>query len=174
MILRLSLDLPEDGEFVRITRVLGRTLLEHLQVVDSDVADLELLVGELCTNVLRHARSNDGRFRVALEYHADRVDLTVQDTGEGFTFRDVPDAGTTRADTLAGGERIGGFGMGLVRALADKLEFHRTDPHGTTVQARVDLHYETRAAAEKAAAMEDDEAALRVQTGGGGDAPPGG
>ena len=129
MILRMSLDLPEDGSFVRITRFLGRSLLEHLRVVESDVTDLEILVGELCTNVIRHARSTEGRFRVVLEYHADRVLLTVEDQGRGLSFKDLPPAGTPRPDTIGGGERIGGFGMGLVRALADRLEFRRSDPH---------------------------------------------
>ena len=157
MILKLSLDLPEDGSYVQITRLLGRTLLEHLKVVEADIGDLELLVGELCTNVIRHSQSGEGRYRVVLEYHADRVELTVEDTGSGFSFKDVPEAGTVRPDSLQGGQRIGGFGMGLVQALADRLEFRRTDPHGTTVRAEVELHYQTEAAAERAARMDDSE-----------------
>jgi serine/threonine-protein kinase RsbW len=157
MILKLSLDLPDDGAYVQITRLLGRTLLEHLRVVDADIADLELLVGELCTNVIRHAQPSEGRYRVTLEYLADRVELTVEDTGKGFSFTDVPEAGTQRPDSLQGGQRIGGFGMGLVQALADRLEFRRTDPHGTTVRAEVELHYQTEAAAEKAAEMDASE-----------------
>ncbi len=154
MILKLSLDLPEDGSYVQITRLLGRTLLEHLKVVEADIDDLELLVGELCTNVIRHARSSEGRYRVILEYHADRAELTVEDRGTGLTFQEVPEAGTERPDSLQGGQRIGGFGMGLVQALADRLEFRHTDPHGTTVRADVQLHYESAAAAEKAARMD--------------------
>ena len=173
MILRLSLDLPEDGEFVRITRELGRTLLEHLRVEEADISDLEILVGELCTNVLRHADTTDGRFRVVLEYHADRVELLVEDTGEGFSFKDVPEAGTERPDTLMGGERIGGYGMRLVEALADKLEFRRSDPHGTTVRAAVDLHYQSPEAAEKAEAMERSDAQITMSTDGSADSGSG-
>jgi serine/threonine-protein kinase RsbW len=164
MILRLSLELPEDGEFVRITRVLGRTLLEHLKVQEGDIDDLELLVGELCTNVIRHADTAHERFRVVLEYHADKVDLVVEDTGEGFSFKDVPEAGTERPDTIGGGERIGGYGMSLVRALADRLEFHRTDPQGTTVRAEVALHYQSPEAAKKAEAMERSNAEIELDT----------
>ena len=164
MILRLSLDLPEDGEFVRITRVLGRTLLEHLQVEEGDISDLELLVGELCTNVIRHADTVHERFRVILEYHADKVELIVEDTGRGFSFKDVPEAGTERPDTLGGGERFGGYGMSLVRALADRLEFHRTDPQGTTVRAEVALHYQSPEAAQKAEKMERGDAQIELET----------
>jgi len=124
----------------------------------------ELLVGELCTNVIRHADTAHERFRVVLEYHADKVDLVVQDTGEGFSFKDVPEAGTERPDTIGGGERIGGYGMSLVHALADRLEFHRTDPQGTTVRAEVALHYQSPEAAKKAEAMERGDAEIELET----------
>jgi anti-sigma regulatory factor (Ser/Thr protein kinase) len=52
MILKLSLDLPENQAYIRITRLLGRALLEHLHVVEKDIDDIELVVGELCTNVV--------------------------------------------------------------------------------------------------------------------------
>jgi len=150
MILKLSLDLPENEAYVRITRLLGRTLLEHLQVVEKDVDDIELVVGELCTNVLRHAQSDKGRFRVLIEYHHDRVAVTVEDNGKGFSFRDVArsgEIGSERFDTLTGGDRFGGFGLHLVNSIADQLEFHRTDAHGATVRAEKQLHYKTAEAA---------------------------
>ena len=149
MLLKLSLDLPENEAYVRITRLLGRTLLEHLGVVEKDIDDIELVVGELCTNVVRHARSEQGVFRVVLEYHSDRITVSVQDKGKGFSFRSVPgdgDMGSERDDTLLGGERYGGFGLHLVNMLADQLEFHRTDPEGATVRAEKRLHYKTGAA----------------------------
>ena len=166
MILRLSLDLPEDGSYVRIARLLGRALLDALKVTEDDVADAEVLIGELCTNVIRHARDHDGRFQVVLEFLADRLLLTVIDTGVSFAFKDVPPAGTARPDTIGGGERIGGFGLGLIQALADRLTFHRTDPQGTTVRAEVMLHYQDADAAGEAARLdEQDQAEIRAETG---------
>ncbi len=102
------LELPEDLAYVRITRVLGRALLEHLQAEKQDIDDVETLVGELCSNVLRHAQSNASRFQVTLEYHSDFVTVTVKYQGAGFSLADVPPAGTARAD-FGGGERLGGF-----------------------------------------------------------------
>ncbi len=157
MILKLSMDLPEDQNYMRLTRLLGRTLLEHLQADEQDMVDLELMLGELCSNVIRHAHTCDGRFLVALEYYADRVVVTVEDQGPGFSFKAVPEVGSLRADNQAGGQRIGGFGLQLIEALADQIDFHRTDPHGTTVRAEKRLHYRNAAAAEKAVHM--DEAA---------------
>ena len=156
MILRLSLELPEDLSYVRITRTLGRALLEHLQADRADIDDIEMLVGELCGNVIRHAQSVSGRFCVVLEYHNDHVLLMVKDKGQGFAFKDVPAVGTTRAD-FNGQMRIGGFGLKLVEGLADHLEFRRSDPQGTTVYAEKKLHYRTEDAAVAAAHLNEGD-----------------
>ncbi len=140
MILNVSLDLPSDGSYLRIARHVGRTLLEDMGVVADDIDDIEFVVGELCSNVIRHAQTTDGRFHITLEYFAEKVVVTVQDQGVGFSFKDVPAVGTVRPDR-DGGERIGGFGLDLVRHLADRLEFMRSDHVGTTVVAEKRLHY---------------------------------
>lgn len=131
MILSVSLDLPGDGAFLRIARRIGRGLLEDLNVMDEDVSDIEFVVGELCSNVIRHAQVSNGRFKVILEYHADQVVITVKDTGVGFSFKDVQAVGTERPDQ-DGQTRLGGFGLDMVRLISDHLEFHRSDSHGTT------------------------------------------
>lgn len=149
MILRLVLDMPEDQAFLRLTRVFGRTLLTHMKVVDDVVDDLELVVGELCSNVVRHACSEMKRFRVALEYYPDNVTLTVEDHGNGFSFRDVPAVGTLRTD-FDGSMRVGGFGLQMVRSLSDHLEFYRVDHNGSVVKAQKQLRYQTVEAAAEA------------------------
>lgn len=157
MILNLSLNLPDDGAFLPLTRQLGRCLLEYLRVIEEDVGDVEVIVGELASNVIRHAQSADGRFQLLLEYDAARVVVTVVDAGQGFTFRDVPEIGSPRPD-MDGGLRLGGFGLPILDALSDRLEFTRTDPHGTTVRAEKSLRYETRRDAENAEEMNRSDA----------------
>jgi serine/threonine-protein kinase RsbW len=149
MILRLALDMPEDEIFLRLTRLFGRTLLNHMKVVEEVVDDLELVVGELCSNVVRHASSHDRRFRVVLEYYPDSVCLTVEDHGHGFSFRDVPAVGSLRSD-FDGSYRIGGFGLQLVRSLSDHLEFYRVDQNGSVVKAHKTLRYQSVEAAAEA------------------------
>lgn len=163
MILRLSLELPEDLAYIKITRILGRALLEHLQVDRTDVDDIEILVGELCSNVVRHAESHDDRYHVVLEYFSDHVKIMVQDRGPGFSFKEVPLAGTPRAD-FGGGERVGGYGMTLIQSLSDRLEFHRTDPHGTTVCAEKKLRYRSLDAAAAAARLNKSGGHAEVTT----------
>ena len=67
MILKVSLYLPGDGTYLRIARHVGHTLLEDLGVVAPDIADIEFIVGELCTNVVRHAQTRENsRFLLVL------------------------------------------------------------------------------------------------------------
>ena len=155
MILRLSLDLPEDLTYVRTTRLLSRTLLEDMKVNKSDIEDIETIVAELCTNVVRHAKSKETHFLVTLEYYKPQVVITVTDAGEGFTPKDVAPVGSVRAD-FEGGERLGGWGMALIEGLTDKLDFTATDPRGTTVRAEKNLHYETKGDAQEAAERDTD------------------
>lgn len=150
MILKVSLDLPGDGTYLRIARRIGHTLLEDLGVVDQDIADIEFIVGELCTNVVRHAQTTgESRFLVVLEYHANRVAIIVEDKGAGFSIGDVRDVGAVRPDQ-DGSDRVGGFGLQLVRQMADHITFQPSDPHGTKVFAEKALHYKTHADASDA------------------------
>ncbi len=166
MILKLSLDLPDDGAYVPLTRQLGRGLLEYLKVVKEDIGDVETIVTELVSNVVRHAKSTDGRFQVLLEYHVDRVVITVVDAGDGFTFRDVPEVGSSRTDG-EGGERLGGFGLPLLKMMADQLDFCRADPQGTTVRAEKFLRYETQEALDHADDMDNSDGGGEAAVSGG-------
>lgn len=53
MILRLSLGLPEDTTYIRTTRLLRRCLLQDIRVNRDTINDVELIVTELCSNVIR-------------------------------------------------------------------------------------------------------------------------
>lgn len=150
MILKLTLDLPEEQAYIKITRLLGRTLLEHLRAREQDIDELELVVGELCANVVRHARSTENHFTVVLEYHDERVDILVQDNGPGFGTGDVRPVGAERPDFDGQPARIGGYGLHLVELLSDRIEFKHADPKGTTVRAEKRIRYKTAADAAHA------------------------
>ena len=155
MILRLALDLPEDGLYLHLTRAVGRAVLTSLETEEAVIDDVETVLTELYTNVLRHAQSQEGRFHISLEFHAKKVLVTVEDKGRGFSFKNVPLPGTVRAD-LDGGERIGGFGLELVAALSDRLEFQRADRHGMKIRAEKHLVYKTEEAGAQAEQMDHE------------------
>ena len=150
MILRLSLDLPEDERYIRTARLLSRALLEDIKVTAPIIMDVENIIGELCGNVIRHAQSKASHFQVILEYYEPKVVITVTDTGKGFVKDDVPPVGQLRSNGT-GGKRVGGYGMIMLEGLSDKLDFIATIPQGTTVRIEKNLTYETKLDADQAA-----------------------
>lgn len=149
MILKITLDLPEDDAYLRMTRELGRSILTSLQAVSEDIDDIDTVISELYSNVLRHGHSEAGHFQVVLEYRADRMVVKVVDRGKGFSMKNVAPPGTMRED-FDGAPRIGGFGLELVRALSTRLEFQPSGGDGTTVRAEKMLRYQTVDAADEA------------------------
>jgi serine/threonine-protein kinase RsbW len=134
MITKLTLELPEDVAHVRKARRVAACLLEGESIAPEDAEHVELVIGEICTNVVRHACSEEGRYRVTLELYADRLGVTVEDRGRGFDPSTTTPPGTERHDAVLG-QRFGGLGLPLVRALTNRLIFRPTDPKGTTVYA---------------------------------------
>lgn len=131
--IRVWAELPERYEHVGIGRRMARAMLEHCQCHPRDVDETETVIGELCGNAARHARSACGWYSCTVEYHRDRIIVIVTDQGQGFDHEDVPAVGTARDDGN-GAERYGGFGLLLVGELVDRIEFGRTEPQGTTVR----------------------------------------
>ena len=88
--------------------------LATAQVEDRAAGDLVLLVSELVTNAVRHARGE--RFEVRLEVRPELLRLEVQDEGAGFEPLLAPRRGGT-----------GGYGLFIVDRLADRWGVER-DP----------------------------------------------
>lgn len=102
---------------------------------------METLVGELCSNVARHAQSEEGYFRITLEHHGDHITLIVEDHGPGLDTQRILPVGSTRPDAN-GDERYGGFGLPIIQKLADEVRFERRTPHGTRVYVQKRLQKE--------------------------------
>lgn len=98
---------------------------------DSPCADdAALIVTELGTNALLHSASGNGTgiVRIHLRRTADSVALSVQDSGgrQSTPHTEEPDE-----------DAIHGRGLGLVAALADRVEVRGDSRHGYTVTAEL-------------------------------------
>ncbi|MDQ2798409.1 MAG: ATP-binding protein [Armatimonadota bacterium] len=145
MKVRIALDVPEDHAYVRMIRQIGRTLLEEHQASAEDIDELELIVGELCSNVTRHAHSESGCYHVALEHHGDHIVVLVIDQGQGFDRHHLPAVGSPLRDE-DGTLRHGGFGLHLLDRITDRMDIRHSEPKGMTVRAEKWLRRTTEAA----------------------------
>lgn len=138
---RLRFDVSPALSNITHLRRTSRCLLESLGLSRENTDDVETLIGELCTNVVRHAHAENSMYKVSLEFYENRVIVTVIDEGVGFVEDAVLAPGTVRPDTLEdeGETRIGGLGLPLIHAIADYVDIQPTDPHGTTVRAQKTL-----------------------------------
>ncbi len=134
--MKITLEVPEGHRFVPMVREIARTLLKHHDASPADIDRVEVILGELCSNVTRHAQSRMGCYLVTLEHHGNHAVVIVTDTGKGLNRDQVAEVGTARVDE-DGSERFGGFGLQIVDGLADHVEYGKTDPQGTTVRAKM-------------------------------------
>jgi serine/threonine-protein kinase RsbW len=125
MELSFALCLPRDGTSVPFVRHLLRATLQRLGIEDECVHDIEIALSEACTNVLRHAGTED-EYQVDVEVDDQRCRITVSDAGEGFELGDPRDESTPIPSE-------GGRGIQLMRALVDGLHFE-SDMPGTVVE----------------------------------------
>lgn len=119
----IALRLPRDAASVPLIRQLLDATLRALGVVPHIRDDLELLLTEACTNVIRHADPSDD-YTVSAGVYADRCVIRVIDTGAGFDPQAMEYA-------PAGAEH--GRGLQIMRALADDIHFTSRSEHGSVV-----------------------------------------
>ena len=134
-ILSLAFDLPEAVQYIAHLRRSALCFLEGMGISRDDANDVELLLGELATNAVRHARG--GSYHVDLDFFEDRAVVTVSDNGVGFEKDNLPPPGDRPFDILhsEGEARIGGFGLPLVHSIADAVDITPNQPRGTVVRA---------------------------------------
>jgi serine/threonine-protein kinase RsbW len=131
----LKIEVPEDLSCLGTLRHLCVSMMTHAGCCKEDSNDVELVVSELCANVVRHARSEKKTYEVEFGYDSNAVLLKVIDHGVGFDRLNVLPPATERPD-FDDGIRIGGLGLPLVEQICDSVEFEPTFPCGTTVVVR--------------------------------------
>lgn len=141
-IISLSFLLPESVQYVSVLRKTAQCFLEGLGIIKEDMNDVELMIGELATNAVRHAQSH--KYQVALDIFRERMVVTVRDEGVGFASAHLAPPGERPFDALypeGDAPRIGGFGLPMVGSVADNLHISPNDPQGTVVRAEKLLRY---------------------------------
>jgi serine/threonine-protein kinase RsbW len=114
----IRLTLPARAENVAVVRHVLGALAEALNLPHDVREDMRLAVTEACTNVVRHAYSDEGgTIDVVVRPGGDALEVTVSDTGRGIG--PSPDTGGP------------GLGLPLISALADSVEVERDAGRGS-------------------------------------------
>ncbi|GAA3796544.1 hypothetical protein GCM10022226_14820 [Sphaerisporangium flaviroseum] len=119
----IALRLPRDAASVSVTRQILGAELEVLGVEQQIKEDIQLMLSEACSNVIRHASETD-EYTVSAQLVADKFVITVVDTGSGFDAEKVQ-ARSPLAEH--------GRGLQIMRALADDVRFINRPRQGAIV-----------------------------------------
>lgn len=132
MEITLGLVLPREELSIPIARHICRDALNEVGVDAECTSDIELALTEACTNVLEHSGPGD-EYRVDVTVDSETCVIRVVDTGHGFDSETLRNMG----DDLSA---EGGRGVGLMRALVDRIEFISKPEAGTVVHLEKTLH----------------------------------
>ncbi|MCP2339552.1 ATP-binding protein [Actinomadura rupiterrae] len=135
MEITLDLRLPRDSTSVPAARRLLDASLGVLGVDEPIRGDIELMLTEACTNVIRHAQAGDD-FTVRVSILDTRCVIRVIDSGRGIDSRTVATAEEPAALTAESGR-----GLQIMRALADDVRFRNFPDSGSLVALEKHLIY---------------------------------
>lgn len=100
---------------------LGEVWRQRPDIAPQDRMVLETIVGELVSNAVRHNPGRPVAGRLNLRIEADRIQITTDDDGRDAAAALATPTGD--ADPFA----ESGRGMALIRRLADRVEYTRSD-----------------------------------------------
>jgi anti-sigma regulatory factor (Ser/Thr protein kinase) len=115
----------DDRELSRMSRWF-RGFAADSGIPSDRAADLELCLNELVTNIIHHAYEDDGDYeiRIALERAPGELRTTIEDGGRPFDpLKSVLPEPARSLESAS----IGGWGIPIVRALADHIVHERRD-----------------------------------------------
>ncbi|MFG1946923.1 ATP-binding protein [Nonomuraea sp. NPDC048826] len=132
----MALRLPRDAASVPLIRQMLDGTLTSLGVEPQIRDDIELMLSEACSNVIRHAAPSDD-YTVSAMVYDDLCVIRVTDNGNGFDPAAVREA-------TPGSEH--GRGLQIMRALADDIRFTNRRENGAVVCLEKRLRYSPGAA----------------------------
>lgn len=133
----VRLEIPAQPVFVGLARNVVSAVADAVDGLDDErVDDLRIAVSEACTNAVEAHRSRQVDERVVVRCLIGPCDLEVriEDSGAGFDPAAVPVRPAAEDPRHLQVER--GWGLQLIRALVDEVEFSHRCP-GTAVRLRM-------------------------------------
>lgn len=130
----IELEVPARPEFVGLARLVVSSLASSRRALEDDrIDDLKLAVSEACTNAIEAHAEVDVDERVVVRWRetADRLEVLVEDRGQGFDPGSLPEHPPVTDPERLNFER--GLGIPLIRTLVDEVEFD-TSESGTAVR----------------------------------------
>ena len=126
MSVRTSVEfMPEISELEAIQTTIG-SISEQGEWTPDLTYQIELIVEEICINVINHGEVDGTRpIRVEIVSNDDFVKIEISDNGRAFD--PTKDVATPSQITSIEDSEIGGWGVHLAHTFSDEMHYHRVD-----------------------------------------------
>ena len=96
--------------------------LQRLRIDESIQFDVRLAIEEALRNAIQHGHRHGKKLPIAVSYEVDkdRIEIEVEDRGEGFDLKKIADP-RTRENLM----KEGGRGVFLIFELMDKVRYNK-------------------------------------------------
>jgi serine/threonine-protein kinase RsbW len=119
-----QLQLPAESQNLYIIRKFILGIAKNMRVSEEDTFQIELMVDEACSNIVKHAYKNislpEEIIQITIKKNAESIEIMIVDRGIGFDPNAIksPDIGKHAKRV-----RPGGLGLHLIKTLSDELYF---------------------------------------------------
>jgi len=114
--------IPSDLKQVRVVIDKLQTALEKKNVDKQVLFDMKLVTEEALVNAIKHGNGLDESkvVRVDIETDAEKIEISIEDQGEGFDYKKIPNP--TKDENL---EKTSGRGVFLIKQIMDEVRFNK-------------------------------------------------
>lgn len=117
-----KIEIPSNIKYIK---KVSQEILEHLERLNVDQSiqfDVRLAVEEAVRNAMEHGHFDNEALPISILYSvdSDKVKIVVEDKGEGFDLKKIPDP--REGDNLFKG---GGRGVFLIYKLMDEVQYNK-------------------------------------------------
>jgi DNA-binding response OmpR family regulator len=133
--LSINFDMRSDLSYIQEINELIANLYENTDLSEDRIEDIRFILNEVISNAVEHGNKSDASKLVHIQatLYEDRLVFQIEDEGEGFDINNVPDpskvidkliAGDTDVPEIENRERPGGWGIFMIKSMADQVEFN--------------------------------------------------
>jgi serine/threonine-protein kinase RsbW len=135
----IEVNLANQLGYERVAMACSASYAQMMGLRPERIEDLKTMVSEAAINAMQHGNKGrpDARVTVSLNCRNNTINVTVSDEGDGITnFPPKPDIEKIIEDL----ESPAGFGLFLIKQLADQVEFNKEANGGHVVKMAIKMN----------------------------------
>ena len=128
----IEFKMPAKPDYVGMMRLAISGIASRMEFTIEKIEDLKIAISEACTNAVQYAYDNtkDKIVFISCNVHSDKLEITVKDTGKGFSIDEPKQASS---NSLTDSPSLG-LGITFIKNLMDEAEFKSEPGEGTEVR----------------------------------------